>query len=266
MSMDLIQLFKAYAKTGIKTRFQYHLDSFLLSLAVFVREASSIFGVYFLLLKFDTLNDWNIKEIFFMFSILSATYSLFIMFFMVFRDFPDWIKHGDFDRILLRPRGILVQMILNGADWVAALSHGCISILMFILSANSVGIRWNAGSIFYYLVTMISGTMIQGAIFVFFSAFNFYFSKNHGIKEFVFWKSRRFATFPVSIYGGVVQNILMFVIPFAFVNYFPAQYLLRKSDMAAYPEYYMYLSPVIAIVGFTLAYVFWRFSLRYYQS
>lgn len=128
------------------------------------------------------------------------------------------------------------------------------------------GIRWNATNILYYIVTIISGTVIQGAIFVFFSAFNFYFSKNHGIKEFVFWKSRRFATFPLSIYGRVVQNILMFVIPFAFVNYFPAQYLLRKSDMAAYPAYYMYLSPVIAVVSFTIAYLFWRFSLRYYQS
>lgn len=30
----------------------------------------------------------------------------------------------------------------------------------------------------------------------------------------------------------------MYVMPFAFVNYFPAQFLLRKSDMAEYPEYY----------------------------
>lgn len=264
--MDFIHLFLAYAKTGIKTRFQYHLDSLVLSFAVFFREATSIFAMYFILLKFDTLNNWNIREMFFMFSITSATYSLFILFFMVFRDFPDWIKHGDFDRILLRPRGIFVQLLLNGADWVAALSHGVLGLMLFIVSANGVGIEWKVSNVLYYIITIISGTVIQGAIFVFISAFNFWFSGAYGIKEFLFWISRRFSTFPLSIYGGVLQTILMFVIPFAFVNYFPAQYLLRKEDMAAYPEWFMYLSPLVAAVSFSVAYLFWKFSLRYYKS
>lgn len=59
---------------------------------------------------------------------------------------------------------------------------------------------------------------------------------------------------------------MLYVVPFAFVNYFPAQYLLRKEDMAAYPEIYMYLTPVIGIGMYLLAYAFWRFSLKYYKS
>lgn len=54
--------------------------------------------------------------------------------------------------------------------------------------------------------------------------------------------------------------------PFAFVNYFPAQYLLRKSDMAEYSKVYMYLTPIIGILMYLAAYLFWKFSIRFYKS
>jgi ABC-2 type transport system permease protein len=59
---------------------------------------------------------------------------------------------------------------------------------------------------------------------------------------------------------------MTFVVPFAFVNYFPAQYILRKDDMAQYPEVFMYLTPIIGIVLYVLAYAFWKYSLKYYKS
>lgn len=263
---DLLSLFAAYAKTGIKARFQYSFDAIFATFSVFFRESAIIIAIYFLLLKFDTLNNWNFSEILFLFSIIAVTYGLFVMFFMAFRDFSDWIKHGDFDRVLLRPRGLFTQLLLCGADWVASLAHCALGIILFIISANSVGIVWDAGTVLYYIIAIVSGVVIQGAIFVFFSSFSFYFLETQSIKEVFFWNARRFASFPLSIYNSVIQTVLMFVIPFAFVNYFPAQFLLRKADMAAYPQWCMYISPIVAVVLFAIAYAFWRFSLRYYKS
>ncbi len=53
---------------------------------------------------------------------------------------------------------------------------------------------------------------------------------------------------------------------FAFVNYFPAQYLLRKPDMALYPVLFLYLTPLLGVGLYLLAYAFWRYSIRYYKS
>lgn len=60
---DIVSLFLAYAKSGIKTRFQYKLDSVVSSFAVFFREAAGIIAMYFALLKFDTINNWNINDV-----------------------------------------------------------------------------------------------------------------------------------------------------------------------------------------------------------
>ncbi|MFM9587611.1 ABC-2 family transporter protein, partial [Streptomyces caniscabiei] len=62
-----------------------------------------------------------------------------------------------------------------------------------------------------------------------------------------------------------IQYIMIYVVPFAFVNYFPAQFLLRKEDMS-YPAVYMYAAPLVGIAMFLAAYGFWRVSVRFYKS
>lgn len=130
--------------------------------------------MYFSLLKFDTINNWNINELMFLFSLIFITYGIFIVFFMALRDFSDWIKHSDIDRVMVRPRGILTQLVLCGADWLAALGHGTLGITLFILSVNNVGVEWNAATILYYVISIASGVLIQGAVFLFFLAISIY--------------------------------------------------------------------------------------------
>ena len=64
----------------------------------------------------------------------------------------------------------------------------------------------------------------------------------------------------------LIQTIMIYVVPFAFVNYFPAQYLLRKPDMAQYPAIYMYLAPIVGVIVYGAAYIFWSISVKRYQS
>lgn len=164
--------------------------------------------MYFSLLKFDTVNNWNINELMFLFSLIFITYGIFIVFFMALRDFSDWIKHGDIDRVMVRPRGILTQLVLCGADWLAALGHGTLGITLFILSVNNVGVEWNAATILYYVISIVSGVLIQGAVFLFFLAISIYFIETQNLKEIMYWNLRKFAGYPISIYNKFIQHFL----------------------------------------------------------
>lgn len=77
---------------------------------------------------------------------------------------------------------------------------------------------------------------------------------------------RKFAGYPISIFSKGIQFLMIYIVPFAFVNYFPAQFLLRKEDMTLYPQYFMYLTPFLGTGMYIIAYLFWRYSLRYYKS
>lgn len=253
-------------KMSIRGRLQYRVDSLVAALAVFVRESTNIIVIYLTLLKFDSINNWNIYELLFLFSLLFLTYAVVVALFADLRDFSCMIREGRFDRLMVRPRGLLFQLILNNADVLAVAGHGLLGILLFLFSAGKVGIVWNVQNILYYVLAIIGGVLTQGGIFIFFSALSFYFVETNSIREIFYWNMRKFAGYPISIYNKVIQLILIYIVPFAFVNYFPAQYLLRKADMALYNESYMYIAPLVGLGIYLLAYAFWRISVRRYTS
>ena len=263
---NVVRLIGMYTKTTAKSWFQYRVDAVLKSLAVFLREATGIIVIWFTLLKFDSLNGWDIYEMLFLFSLLFLTYGIMIIFFTGLRDFGNTVRSGNFDRFILRPRGLLFQIIFVNSDWFAALGHGGLGIVLFLMSAGKVGIQWSLSSVIYYIFTVAGGVLIQGAVFLTLAALNIYLLNTNSLKDLVYWNARKFAGYPISIFHKAIQIFMIYVMPFAFVNYFPAQYLLRKDDMSAYPEIFMYITPVIGIVMYLLAYLFWRFSIRFYKS
>ncbi len=263
---NAMEMVMQYTRITVKSWFQYKLDAVLRSLAVFLREATGIIAIYFTLLKFNSLNGWNQKEMLFLYSLVFLSYGILIVFFTGLRDFSQYIHSGKFDRFLLRPQGLLFQIIISNSDWFAAIGHGGLGLVLFIISANSVGIVWNPVTVVYYVLALIGGVLIQGAIFLVLASLQFYLIKTNTLKQVFYWNFRRFAGYPISIYHKAIQYLMIYLVPFAFVNYFPAQFLLRKEDMGSYPTAYMYLAPVVGVVMFGLAYVFWRVSLKYYKS
>lgn len=255
-----------YTRITLKSWFQYKVDAVLRSLAVFLRESTGIIVIYLTLQKFDSLNGWNRQEMFFLYSLVFLTYGVLIIFFTGLRDFGEYIHSGRLDRFLLRPRGLLFQVITSNSDWFAAIGHGGLGVVLFVFSANQAGIDWNVRTILYYIFAVIGGVLIQGAVFLFIASLQFYLVKAEALKNVFYWNFRRFAGYPISIYNKLIQYLMIYVVPFAFVNYFPAQYLLRKEDMQAFPEVYMYIAPAVGAVLYLLAYVFWRFSVRFYKS
>lgn len=264
--MNEIKIALQSLKMSILARLQYRVDSIVATLAVFLREATGIVVIYLALIKFDHMNGWNVNEMLFLFSLLFVTYSIIVVLFADLRDFSCMIREGRFDRLVVRPRGLLCQLISNNADIIAALGHGMLGIILFLVSADRVGIQWNLKTAGYYFSTIIGGVLIQGGMFIIFSALSFYFVETNSIREIFYWNMRKFAGYPISIYNKLIQGIMIYVVPFAFVNYFPAQYLLRKPDMEEYPAVYMYIAPLVGIVVYLAAYVFWRVSIRHYKS
>lgn len=253
-------------KMSFRTRMQYRVDALVAALAVFVRESTNIIVIYLALMKFQNMNGWNVSEMLFLYSILFLTYAFVVSLFADLRDFPRMIREGRFDRLMVRPRGLLFQLILSNADVIASVGHGTLGILLFVYSAGKVGIEWNLTTILYYICAIIGGILIQGGMFIFFSSLSFHFVETNSLREIFYWNMRKFAGYPISIYSKLIQGLMIYVVPFAFVNYFPAQYLLRKEDMTNYNEVYMYIAPLVGVGIYSLAYVFWRISIKRYKS
>lgn len=265
-ALDVLVLFGAYSSITIKSWFQYKVNACIQSFTVFLRESTNIIVMYITLMYFDNINGWNKFDLLFLHSLLYVTYGVLIIFCTGLRDFEKLVLKGDLDRFFLRPQGLLFQVIVSNADWFAALGHGGLGIVLFIFSASKVGIVWNTRNVIYYIIAILSGTLIQTALFMIFATLSFYTIKSDGIKGILYWNMRKFAGYPISVYRKEIQFLLMFIAPFAFVNYFPAQFLIRNSDLKQYPNVLIYLSPIVAGVFFSGAHLFWEKSLKKYDS
>lgn len=263
---DLCMLFGCYTKVSIKSWFQYKVDATLRSLAVFLREATSILIIFLTFKKFNFLNGWSSDEMIFLYSFLFITYGVLIIFFTGLRDLDTYIISGSFDRYLLRPRGILFQIITSNSDWFAAIGHGVLGILLVVLSSRQVHIVWNLKTIVYYLATIVGGVLIQGAVFLFFASCTIYVIQADNARNIVYHNLRRFAGYPLSIYTKTIQILLVYVVPFAFVNYFPAEHMLNKVESIGCPSGYRYMTFFIGIIMYVIIYMFWRHSIKHYVS
>ena len=58
----------------------------------------------------------------------------------------------------------------------------------------------------------------------------------------------------------------MFVLPVAFVAYFPALYVLDKPDELGFPDVLQFASPVVAVLTTVAAAAIWSAAVRRYRS
>ena len=95
----------------------------------------------------------------------------------------------------------------------------------------------------------------------------FWFVRVDALRWAVMSLEQEFTRYPLDIYSRGVQLTLTFVLPFAFMNYYPASWLLHKAPGAVHlaPQVGV-VTPLIGLACTSLAYAFWRAGLRRYQS
>lgn len=263
---DKMKIYCRYGQLILKSNYMYKFNSLTIGLAVMVRELINLVAIYLLFTRFSHLQNWNIKELFFLYSFLFLSYSLVTFLFAGIRDFESIVYEGEFDRYLLRPLGALFQVISSRADYAATFGHGMIGVLLFLVSANAVGVPWNAANLLFLLFTIAGGVMIQASLFMIASTFSFWTVRTTNIRNILFFNTRKFAGYPVSIYPMVIKITVIYVIPFAFVNYFPALYFLHKPDAQNYPPAIYFLTPVVGLAMLFVSCLFWRAGIDNYTS
>jgi len=68
------------------------------------------------------------------------------------------------------------------------------------------------------------------------------------------------------VYSGWLRRLMAFVVPGAFVAYYPALALLDKADPLGAPAWLGWVAPLVALVVVALAGVVWKSAVRHYRG
>jgi len=259
-----IQLFSKLVRLLLKERMEYRADFILSAFAQIIAYAGDYIVIWLFMQKFNTIAGWTWPEIAFLYSLGLFTYALGASFsFVQMRELESQVKQGTFDSILIKPVNPYLYLVSRGFN-LAYIAHIAISGSVLVWAILKMNISWGIGSYLYLAVVMISGAMIHAGILTAIGAVSFKWVRTNFLFN-LFFRLKEFISYPLPIFGTFIQIILTVVVPLAFVNFYPASYLL-SNDAALLPQWAMWVVPAVGPLCYWAGYKFWMHGVNKYQG
>jgi ABC-2 type transport system permease protein len=246
---------------------EYEADFWIGILAMFLRHGAGIAFIWVLFGRVPEVAGWTKWEMLFLYSLLLIPRGSVELLGNGQYRLGDLVHGGEFDRLLLRPYSPVLQVF----SYTAAI-HGLGSVLLGIVvlttaSAN-LGIVWTPPHALLLIATLVSSAVLIASVSLATNSICFWGAGETGAFPNFVNNLVELAKFPVSIYGMLVQTFLTFVLPFAFITYYPAMALLgRQADAAAaFPVWLAYVSPLAGPAVALVVSLIWRRGLARYQG
>lgn len=255
-----MKLYFRYMGILLKGQMQHKASFAMMTVGQFLVSFTTFLGVYFLMDRFQSVNGFSFSEVLLSFAVVLMAFSLAECFFRGFDRFPDLIRTGQLDRILVRPRNEMFQVLTSNLD-ISRLGRVFQAVLMLGYAIPTSGIHWTTDKILGLILMILGGIAVFTGLFILYAGISFFTLEGLEFMNIFLDGSREFGKYPLSIYGEGVLKICTYVVPIALFQYYPLLYLIGRSD-----NFGMVFLPLLGFVFILPCYVFFRFGLKKYQS
>lgn len=266
MVRTYVNAYIEYWRLNFKTLVEYKANFFIwLAFTIFL-HGSAIATIWIIMNQFRSMNGWHWQEVFFLYALYMVGHTLNNTLFFTIGNVPYQIREGQFDRFLVRPLNPLFQVLSQpGQNWPDEL---VVAVVFLSFAQGLVHLHWNLAT-----VALVSGAAVGGALIDFglqmaIATLAFWVIRLDTLRWVVMSLESDFTRYPLSIYNKVVRVVLAYILPFAFMNYFPATTLLHKTVDGGYVinPAIGWLSPLVGLAWFLIAYAFWVRGVNHYQG
>jgi ABC-2 type transport system permease protein len=248
----------------IRSQMEYRGAFWLDRLAQILSYGSVFASIGILLARFETLGGWTWPELALLFSFQLLAYSLgAAMSFVQLRDLEELVRLGTFDTLLVKPFSPWTYLVFSGLN-IGYAGHVILAVALMGWAIFAVTIDWNAWSALFLLGTLLSSTLLTAALITMIGATALIWVRSNHLFSifFGFWELTRY---PLNIFPGGIQIILITAVPLALTSSVPVGALLGKPI----PILGHWAGPVALLAGpiwVLLAIVHWRYATGKYQG
>jgi ABC-2 type transport system permease protein len=250
---------------GIKSRMEYRLDFILRVTMGLIWNLASLVFIWAVLARFKAMAGWSQEEVFFIYTLRLLAHSCYTLLFHNVQIVSRYVRWGDFDRVLLRPLNPLLQLITWEYD-PAGIGDLGLGLICFAVANRLLEIRWTPPALAFLVLVMIGGCLIELALFLLVNTLAFWITEAGRLTHFIMTFSDNFALYPLDIYNALLQFVLTFLVPVGFMSYYPATAFLDRTGETLFTPAFAYLTPLVGLILFAIAYSFWRMGVNRYQS
>lgn len=209
------------------------------------------------------LDGWTLEEIMFLYAVATISFAFTDLVVGHLDLFPEMIRDGTFDLILVRPLPSLLQVVASDFSLrrVGKILQG-VGVLVYALL--HVDVDWTPARALLLPLAIASGAVLYAAIWIALATIAFWIVDAIEFVNAFTYGGSFLSQYPITIFGRWLRGLVLFVVPLAFVAYFPVRALLGKDGLG--PAELGYATPVVAAVAAVVAYAVWENAVRHYRS
>ena len=263
--MNAVALYFRYAGISIRSQLQYRASFIMQTLGHFLVTGTEFLAIWALFSRFENLKGWQLAEVAFFYGTVNLAFAIADSLTRGFDTVAELIKMGDFDRLLLRPRSTVLQLL--GYE-LTLRRFGRFSQALVILVAAGVSLQvdWSVGKVVLLLFTILGAVCLFVGLWVLQATLAFWSTESLEILNTVTYGGVETAQYPLPIYLPWFRKFVTFDIPLACVNYCPVLAVVGKSDALGSPLWFQEAAPLAGCLFLFIALRIWRFGLRRYSS
>ncbi len=242
------------------SQMSYRKSFILLTIGQFFVPFMTFISIVLLFQRFSNIQGWSLFEVALCYGIVNLAYSTSECFARGFDMFSNMIRTGSFDRIMLRPRGTMLQVFGSKFEFTR-LGRFIQSLAVLIFALVKLDLDYTPLKILTLILMISCGVIIFTGIYIIGATLCFFTIDGVEIMNIFTDGGREMAKYPLGIYKKSVQKIFTFIIPFGVVNYYPLMFVLGKSNNLIYA-----FMPLYGIIFFIPCIWLWSIGVKHYKS
>ena len=261
---DAARLYLHLASASLRSHMQYRATFALRSIIDFGVIVSDLAPVWVLARYFGHLDGWTFPELALLYGMVATSWGIIEVALRGFENFSAYLVRGDLDRLLLRPRSVILQVaaidfearkLARILQALIVLGFACVSLGLGVTSLAWIALGVTGGTLCF------AGIVMLGASAAFWTL-----GESSELQNILTYGGSAALSYPVSIYTNWFRRVITYGVPLAFVNYFPALAALGRTEAAGWPRVMPWLSPLVCTAALFAGMACFSRGLRRYES
>ena len=252
---------------GARARSQLEYRASLV-LQIFASALLTLLDFVMILVLFENvpeLDGWTVQQVALLYGIAGVSFALTDLIVGHLDLFPQMIRDGTFDQILVRPLPSLLQVVASDFS-LRRIGKILQAVAVLAVALAAADIDWTVGRAAMVPLAVVSGTLIYTGVWIALATIAFWIVDAIEFVNAFTYGGNFLSAYPITIFGRWLRNLVIFLIPIAFVAYMPALYILDKPDELGLPEALQYASPFVAVLTILISRLVWENAVRHYRS
>jgi ABC-2 type transport system permease protein len=259
------RIVRRVSAVNLRARMAYRADFITSIMFGILWQTSTLIFASVLLTRFNGIGNFPNSGVLLIIGMRLLSHGLNVLFFDNLAYLPMRVNEGRMDGYFLRPVPIFTQVLISDFN-VNAFGDLAVGATTFAFAIHFLHVTWTPGKVSYLVLAVLAGVLVEAAVQWALACLLLRSPASWVLASWADELMSTFGNYPLSIVPKVVQGLLTFVLPLAFVAYFPAEVILGIAPHHGAMSVLVHWSPAAGPVLFVLAHRLWLRSLAGYRT